>query len=91
MTLHDLAPADAFHVGITCLVLQTIIAVVLFFKHRRQRIRANALRARLDAVSVDNTGLRAQNARLIQTVATLRGDIQLAANMCEKFKPEEEK
>lgn len=86
MNLLDLAP----HVGITCLIIQTSIAVVLFFKHRRQHIRANSLQRRLDALSVDNTGLRAQNVRLIQTVAKLRGGIREAGKMCENFKPEEE-
>lgn len=86
MTLHDLAPS----VGITCLVINSLIAIVLFFKHRRQRRRANALRARLDAVSVDNTGLRAQNARLIQTVARLRGEMRTAEEMMQNFNPEKE-
>lgn len=86
MTLHTLAPS----VGITCLVLQTLIAIVLFFKHRKQRIRANSLQRRLDATTVDNTGLRAQNARLIQTVARLRGGIREAEKMCENFDPTKE-
>lgn len=81
MNLLDLAP----NIGITCLVLQTIIAVVYFFKHRRERRRANQYRARFDAVSVDNVGLRAQNARLIQTVAKLKGGIQRAGEMCQQF------
>lgn len=87
MNLHDLAP----HVGIVCLVIQTILALVFFFKHRTQRKRADEYRRRLDAFSVDNTGLRAQNARLIQTVAKLRGTIRAAEHMVENFKPEEEK
>jgi len=87
MNLSDLAP----HLGIGALVIQTIIAIVYVLKYRKQRKRANSLCRRLDALSVDNTGLRAQNARLIQTVAKLRRGLESFGARLEKFNPEEEK
>lgn len=86
MTLHDLAPS----VGIACLVLQTIFALVYFFKHRRVRRQLRNVERTNAAVLVDNTGLRAQNARLIQTVAKLRGEMRTAEEMCKNFNPEKE-
>jgi hypothetical protein len=81
MNLLHLAP----HVGITCLIINSAIAVTYFFKWRSQRKRANAYRTRVDVLLVDNAGLRAQNARLIQTVAKLRGSMRTLGVMCENF------
>jgi len=81
MTLSDLAPL----VGIICLILQSFIAVLYFLKWRTQRQRANAYAARTDALLADNAGLRAQNVRLIQTVAKLRGEIRTAGQMITEF------
>jgi hypothetical protein len=81
MNLLDFTP----HIGIVCLVINSAIAVAYFFKHRSQRQRANAYRVRVDALLLDNAGLRAQNARLIQTVAKLRGSMRTLGVMCENF------
>lgn len=75
----------AADLGLWCLVINSTIAVIYFFKHRTQLRRANAYRVRVDALSVDNTGLRAQNARLIQTVAKLRGSMRTLGTICENF------
>lgn len=75
----------AADLGLWCLVINSTIAVIYFFKHRTQLRRANAYRVRVDALTVDNAGLRVQNARLMQTVAKLKGGIQRAGEMCENF------
>jgi hypothetical protein len=81
MNLLDLAP----HVGITCLVINSALAIVYFLKWRSQRKRANAYATRTDALLADNAGLRAQNVRLTQTVAKLRGEIRTACQMITEF------
>lgn len=75
----------AADLGLWCLVINSTIAVIYFFKHRTQLRRVNAYRARVDTLTVDNAGLRVQNARLMQTVAKLRGSMRTMGTMCENF------
>lgn len=72
---------------LACLLIQTALAVTFFFQQRRQRQRANRAQRLCDALTVDNAGLRAQNARLIQSLARVRG----VSRLIENFNPEKEK
>lgn len=86
MTLSDIAP----HVGIAALVINTTFAIVYFLKHRRRGKKIESLRSRNDALVADNAGLRAQNVRLIQTVASLRGEIREVERLMQNFDPKKE-
>lgn len=85
-TFLDYAPS----VGMACLLINSAIAVIYFFKHRRQRQRALRAEARNAALSVDNLGLRAQNARLVQRLARLLTGVGNAARTIEDFNPTKE-
>lgn len=72
---------------LSCLIVQTALAVTFFFQQRRHRQRCRKLSLRVDVLTVDNAGLRAQNARLIQSLARVRG----VSRLIENFNPEKEK
>ena len=85
-TFLDYAP----HLGVAALVFNSAVAIFYFLWSRRQGKELHSLRSKNDALAVDNVGLRAQNARLVQRLARLLTGVGSVTKAIQKFDPTKE-